>query len=227
MLVLQQISIPYRHFSTCRPCLALVEREYRGDPGPSTRRHELLRVGTMIRRGGSQGHGVLEKTRMINGDLREARRSRQISRGRPESQPGRGSRSGERSRFGSTSQGRSLDATLRSRPRARFDSISKGFYTPQPRTVSDAALLQSDPYDTSRQLRDWIKAHPSPINHNALKQAIEMVAGAEKGAVNSVVWNTLLALVGREGSLETMWKLYNVVGRWLISQSRQIANLPR
>ncbi len=44
-----------------------------------------------------------------------------------------------------------------------------------------------------------------------MDEAVGIVLGAEKGAVNAVVWNMLLGLIGREGSLERMWKLYNDV----------------
>jgi pentatricopeptide repeat protein len=189
MSLSRRLGLPHRPFSSSSIASAFAQREYRGDPGPSSRKTEELRLRTSIR----SGRKTLNDRNVLDGLLDasapEAHRQRPFGQERPRIFPGRPSGG----------------------LRPRFDSTSKGFYKPRPLPQAQFEKLQPNPYDTSRQLREWIKAHPIPINFSKLQDAVGIVLGAEKGAVNAVVWNTLLGLVGRQGSLERMWKLYNDV----------------
>ena len=192
-----------RQFSTLTPSLALAQREYRGDPGPSSRKSQESRVRSSLRSGRDSGRqsttlndrGVLDA--LLDRSTRDAPRQRPFREERLIPSQGRAPRS--------------VTPAQRGRIRPRFDPTSQGFYTPRSLPQKGADKLQPNPYDTARQLRAWINAHPPPINHSSLKEAIGIVMGAEKGAVNAVVWNALLGLVGRQGGMERMWKLYNDV----------------
>ncbi len=202
--IVPRIGFSQRSLSTTCPSLALAQREYPGDPGPSTRKTEELRVRSSIR-SGRQGTTLNDRDILdgfLDASSPEPFRQRPYGAERPKLLPGRAHRDApSRQTFGQS----------RTRPqvRPRFDPTSKNFYNPRP--LPPSTVLEPNPYDTSRQLREWIRAHPSPINHSSMDEAVGIVLGAEKGAVNAVVWNMLLGLIGREGSLERMWKLYNDV----------------
>lgn len=79
---------------------------------------------------------------------------------------------------------------------------------------------KDDPFTTSTELRDLVKASGTPMSNAQIETAINIVTSARKSAVNIIVWNHLLGILGREGRLEKMWKMFNDVrisGRLLFS----------
>ena len=193
-----------------------IQRETRGDPGPSSRRAQESRLRLSIRSGRSNNLSNRSELDSLHDapdfspqpDPRRPFGAEQPRRTQPLGKVG------SRNLPANTSSGAANQRTSgRAYPRQRFDPTSKNFYTPRPFPVGKAERLEPDPYDTSRQLREWIRAHPSPINHSSLQEAVHIVTSADKKAINAVVWNALLALIGREGSLERMWKLFNDVSR--------------
>ena len=231
MIPAARLNVVTRPFSTTLNALALAQR---GDPGPSSRKSAELLVRSSIRSG--------QESTTLNGrdaldDLLDASAPpppqqfpfsdvRSLpSRYRTPHLDERSAPSGPRSPLGRSPQNRTAGSRNRpgigrNAPRQRFDPTSQNFYIPRPPLPSAADKLLPNPYDTSRQLREWIRAHPLPINATSLQEAIGIVTNAEKGAVNAVVWNALLGLAGRQGGLEKMWKLYNDVS-WAQGDSQR------
>lgn len=73
---------------------------------------------------------------------------------------------------------------------------------------------EDDPYVLSASLKRYIDknitstAVPNPKN---VGQAIAMIKTAPKASANVVVWNQLLGMLGKIGSMERMWSTYNDV----------------
>jgi pentatricopeptide repeat protein len=49
------------------------------------------------------------------------------------------------------------------------------------------------------------------MSNQQVDAAMRIVEIAPRASVNAVVWNQLLAMLGREGRMEKMWKVYNDV----------------
>jgi len=69
--------------------------------------------------------------------------------------------------------------------------------------------------DTSRELKAWIAKNKAPIGKSMksvqIEEAIGLLLATPREGVNAAVYNQLLALIGREGRMERMWRLFNDV----------------
>lgn len=98
-----------------------------------------------------------------------------------------------------------------SAPRFSQSTRNSSPRSPQFGLGSHGNRKDGDPFATSRLLREHIQASPSPMSNTQIEAAERIIATAPKSAVNVVVWNQLLALLGREGRFEKMWKSFNDV----------------
>lgn len=67
------------------------------------------------------------------------------------------------------------------------------------------------PYDLSQKLHKWIDRHTTPLTPAQIDEVEGMVSTAPSPLVNAAVYNLVLALFGREGKYQRMWKLFNNV----------------
>ena len=63
----------------------------------------------------------------------------------------------------------------------------------------------------SQQLKEFVRSHPFPMKGNHIGQAVNLVRQAPLHMHNTVVWNQILHLLGREHKLDAMFKNYNDV----------------
>jgi pentatricopeptide repeat protein len=188
----QRITAPTSLRLPYSPVPDLWIREYHGDPGPSSSLHLKSRKKQLRETvSGDRKGGSLKDLAALD-DLMNAD-SRRPFRARDET--------------------RSNMREPSFRPQSTYGQSN----TQLPRTWAPAA--PTDPYATAFNLQRWIKFHPSPMSEHDVDKAYEMVVDARQEAVNAPVWNILLALLGREGKLDRMWKAFNEVGQWPTSTS--------
>ena len=71
---------------------------------------------------------------------------------------------------------------------------------------------QGDAYETSARVTEWIAKHKRPTD-GEIESLINLLTTAGRQRVNAVVWNQVLAFLGRQGKMERMWKAYQDVSR--------------
>lgn len=201
-----------------------LSREYHGDPGPSSssfRQAEQRRFLRTVTDGRANGQRRTERDilpRRVSAPIlsqgREGyRHAARTTLGAPGVFPlarrsgGPAPREGQRGRLFTPGPPNERGGSSRA-ARSRSSSAPRGSRT--------SALRRADtPYDTSRQLRNWIDSHRSPVSEADLYEAGGIVMNAMSKAVNTPVWNQLLALYGRESSIEKLLRLFNDASRFI------------
>jgi hypothetical protein len=77
-----------------------------------------------------------------------------------------------------------------------------------------------DPFETSKRVAEWIAKHPSPIKPWDIDELLRMVMDAPRYRMNTVVWNQVLSLLGKEHKLEVMFRALNHVSAWCMPAGR-------
>lgn len=88
------------------------------------------------------------------------------------------------------------------------------FYNQLPRSARPTGH-QSDAYETSKRITEWIRDHPSPIKPWEVDELLRLVMDAPRYRMNTVCWNQVIALLGKEHKLETMFRSLNHVSNRL------------
>jgi pentatricopeptide repeat protein len=69
--------------------------------------------------------------------------------------------------------------------------------------------------DVAREMKAWIARNkPSagkPMSAIQIEEGVRLLVETPRESVNTVVYNQMLSLIGREGKLERMWRLFNDV----------------
>lgn len=203
-----------------------VYREYHGDPGPSTNQNQALRQQRGIRtsattKSDTQQYGQDRPSRSpplgrsngrndVHPDIRSTAQSKVIPNHRLNT-----------SDYSPAIPQRYLNAAKSNRklPRRVFAGPSDRLIDPGARIDTNGRVRQPGPnlgqapdsYDTARALKIFMASNPSPMNDFQLNEAYKIVAFAPVAAQNAVVWNQLLALTGREGKMDRLWKTFNDV----------------
>lgn len=190
---LLQAIAPSRGYASRAP----VTESRPGDPGPSTLSHsrkarskffEAVRSGRDKPIGDAESlHKLFDSTRVASPRL-----ERRFDRNGP-MEPGRPAE--PQQRWGMRERG----------SRRGSDTKPVRYYKSEP------VELSLDPYSTSRRLRRYMEAHPSPMSSEQLETATAIVVNAPKNAASAPTWNMLFGLLAREGRMNQAWTLYNKV----------------
>ncbi|WRT64210.1 uncharacterized protein IL334_001139 [Kwoniella shivajii] len=169
--------------------LGLVQRDYHGDPGPTTRSNQKeLRAALIASNSSSQRHlpkHLAPANRQILDTLLNAE---------PQDTPIR-----------PRSSSRNVSLPLRL-PNSRFD---RNQYTVNQNQMQQ---VEENPYTTSTKLKRWIdkiSRNNNNITDSQIEQAIEIVTKTQNHLVNAPVYNILLGFIGKQRRLNRMWSLYN------------------
>lgn len=73
-------------------------------------------------------------------------------------------------------------------------------------TSDKATEHRLDAFETSRRISQWVRDHPSPIAHKDVDELLRMVMDAPRYRVNTVCWNQVLSILGKENRLGNMFR---------------------
>lgn len=200
-------------------------REYRGDPGPSTaagrndyRANAARNVANADRRVSAKqdrvksgaGFGLDRRSNVPSNPSYPRRASNTRDGGRPSPPtPYRSGPSAGPSRPGPRGAGFGMQ---QNRPSGKYASSARPapFYNQIPNYERPTGHM-GDPFETSKRVAEWIAKHPSPIKPWDIDELLRMVMDAPRYRMNTVVWNQVISLLGKEHKLEVMFRALNHV----------------
>ena len=94
------------------------------------------------------------------------------------------------------------------------------FFNQLPRSARPTGH-QSDAFETSKRITEWIKDHPSPIKPWEVDELLRLVMDAPRYRMNTVCWNQVISLLGKEHKHETMFRSLNHVRSHLRERPHQ------
>ena len=109
------------------------------------------------------------------------------------------------------------------RPSGKYASSARPapFYNQIPNYERPTGHM-GDPFETSKRVAEWIAKHPSPIKPWDIDELLRMVMDAPRYRMNTVVWNQVISLLGKEHKLEVMFRALNHVS----VRALKLADLP-
>jgi hypothetical protein len=84
---------------------------------------------------------------------------------------------------------------------------------------------QSDAFETSKRITEWIRDHPSPIKPWEVDELLRLVMDAPRYRMNTVCWNQVISLLGKEHKHETMFRSLNHVSHHSTDKGPPVATL--